>query len=288
MLHETARAKLNLTLEVKGRRPDRYHELRSLVAFTDFGDGVELEPAPELSLEIDGLFAPALGTHENLILTAAEAAKAICPDLTLGRFRLIKELPIASGLGGGSADGAAALRLLARANQGKLRPDALTEIAGKLGSDATACLASKPALMTGRGEVVSEVAGFPICGVLLANPGVGLATAKVYAALDAKPCRDDDNRAEALPQFEDSFERLVDYARARTNDLEAPAMKLAPIIGEVLASLSDFGPGLTRLSGSGATCFALFDSPQEAASAAHALSRRQPNWWVKAGSLGST
>ncbi|HEY8276465.1 MAG TPA: 4-(cytidine 5'-diphospho)-2-C-methyl-D-erythritol kinase [Methyloceanibacter sp.] len=288
MLHETARAKLNLTLEVKGRRLDRYHELESLVAFADFGDDVALEPGPELDLDIDGPFAPALGAVKNLILAAAEAAKASATDLTLGRFRLTKELPIASGLGGGSADAAGALRLLARANRDRLPPKLLAEIAGRLGSDVTTCLASKPALMTGRGEVVSDVAGFPICGMVLANPGIELATDKVYAALDAKP-----HRAEAgtssplLPQFQGSFERLIDYARDRANDLQAPALKLAPSIGEVLASLSDFGPSLTRLSGSGATCFALFDSTQEAASAAQALSRRQPNWWVKAGSLGS-
>lgn len=286
MLHDTARAKLNLTLEVKGRRPDRYHELESLVAFTDFGDRVELLPGPELGLEIDGPFAPALGLEGNLILAAAEAAKASCPELTLGRFRLIKELPIASGVGGGSADGAAALRLLACANRGMLQPKLLAEIAVRLGSDVTACLSSGPALMSGRGEVVREVSGFPICGVLLANPGVELATAKVYDALDAKPCRENDSPAEPVPQFDGSFERLIDYARARGNDLEAPALKLAPIIGEVLALLTDFGPSLARLSGSGATCFALFDSVQEAASAGLALSRRQSNWWVKAGSLG--
>ncbi len=287
MLQETAPAKLNLTLEVKGRRPDRYHEVESLVAFTDFGDRVQLEPGPELGLEIDGPFAPALGIEGNLVLAAAEAAKASCPELTLGRFRLIKELPIASGVGGGSADGAAALRLLARANQGRLRSKLLGEIAGSLGSDVTACLAGKPAVMTGRGEMVREISGFPICGLLLANPGVELATAEVYAALDAKPCRDDDDKpAVALPQFDGSFAKLIDYARARANDLEAPALKLAPIIGEVLALLADFGPSLTRVSGSGATCFALFDSAQEAASAGLALSRRQSNWWVKAGSLG--
>jgi 4-diphosphocytidyl-2-C-methyl-D-erythritol kinase len=288
MLHETARAKLNLTLEVKGRRPDRFHELESLVAFADFGDRVELEPGPDIKLEIDGPFAPVLGSQGNLILAAAEAARAGCPGLTLGCFRLIKELPIASGIGGGSADAAAALRLLARANPGKLQPNLLTEIASKLGSDVTACLTRKSALMTGRGEIVRELPGFPVCGVLLANPGVELPTAKVYDALNAKPCRNNDNRAGILPQFGGSFEKLIDYARARGNDLEAPARKLAPIIGEVLALLSDFGPSLARLSGSGATCFALFDSIQEAASAGLSLSRRQSNWWVKAGSLGSS
>jgi 4-diphosphocytidyl-2-C-methyl-D-erythritol kinase len=199
---------------------------------------------------------------------------------------LIKELPIASGIGGGSADAAAALRLLSRANPGKLQPKLLGEIASRLGSDVTGCLASKPALMTGRGEEVREISGFPVCGVLLANPGVELATAKVYDALNAKPCRENDNRAGTVPQFGGSFEKLIDYAQARGNDLEAPALKLAPAIGEVLALLTELGPSLVRLSGSGATCFALFDSLQEAASAGLALSRRQSNWWVKAGSLG--
>lgn len=286
MLYEIARAKLNLTLEVRGRRPDGYHELESLVAFADFGDRVEFEPGTELSLEIDGPFAPSLGTQHNLIRAAVEAAKAVYPDLTLGRFRLVKELPIASGLGGGSADAAAALRLLAHANPGRLQPNMLAEIAGSIGSDVTACLGSKPALMTGRGEIVREISSFPICGVLLANPGIELSTAKVYEALDAKPCGPDNKPAESLPQFGDSFEKLIDYARARNNALEAPALKLAPIIGEVLALLTEFGPSLTRLSGSGATCIALFDSGQEAASAGHALARRQSNWWVKAGSLG--
>jgi 4-diphosphocytidyl-2-C-methyl-D-erythritol kinase len=282
MLHETARAKINLTLEVKGRRADRYHELNSLVAFTDFGDRVEFEPGPELSLEIDGPFAPALAPQGNLILAAAEAARAASPGLTAGRFRLIKELPIASGLGGGSADAAAALRLLARANPGKLPSSLLAEIGGKLGSDVTACLGGKPALMTGRGEMVREVSGFPVCGVLLANPGVELATAKVYAALNAEPCNPDDNPARALPQFEGSFERLIDYARSRGNDLEAPALKLAPAIGEVLALLRGFGPSLARLSGSGATCFALFDSDEARDAAADNVPRE---WWRLATSL---
>ena len=250
MLHDTARAKLNLTLEVRGRHPDGFHELESLVAFADFGDAVELEPGEDLDLVIDGPFAQGLSTGANLILEAAKAAKAMCPDLALGRFRLTKELPIAAGLGGGSADAAAALRLIARANQGKLSPDVLKDIAAKLGSDVTACLKSKPALMTGRGEQVSEISGFPVCGVLLANPGVELSTAKVYAALDAAllgamPASTD------LAQFDGDFERLIEYARARPNDLEAPVLRLAPIIGDVLAALVGLdGVRLARLSGS--------------------------------------
>src|SRR5262245_5927149 len=164
MLHETARAKLNLTLEVKGRRPDGYHELESLVAFADFGDELALEPGPELGLEIAGPFASGLSSNDNLILAAAAAVDASAPGLRAGKFRLAKNLPVASGLGGGSADAAAALRLLSHSNDGKLKPGTLAEIAGKLGSDVTACLASNPALLTGRGEIVTEVLDFPACG----------------------------------------------------------------------------------------------------------------------------
>ena len=185
-LRDTAKAKLNLTLEVLGRRADGYHEVRSLVGFTELGDSVTLEPGDEFALAVDGPFAGAL-QGDNLIIAAAEAAKAKAPGIALGRFHLTKALPVAAGLGGGSADAASALRLLAEANPATLSPTALVEIAGRLGSDVTACLASRPALMTGRGEHVAEVRGFPACGVVLVNPGLPLATASVYGALNAAP-----------------------------------------------------------------------------------------------------
>ena len=162
-LRDTAKAKLNLTLEVLGRRADFYHEVRSLVGFTDLGDSVALEPGDELALAVDGPFAGAL-EGDNLIIAAAEATKSEAPGIALGRFELTKALPVAAGLGGGSADAAAALRLLAEANPETLSATALVEIAGRLGSDVTACLASRPALMTGRGEHVADVRGFPACG----------------------------------------------------------------------------------------------------------------------------
>ena len=185
-LRDTARAKFNLTLEVLGRRADGFHEVRSLVAFAELGDHLTLEPGQDLALDVEGPFASALA-GDNLITAAAEATKAEVPGIALGRFRLVKALPVAAGLGGGSADAAAALRLLARANPGALSRSALAGIAARLGSDVTACLKSLPALMTGRGEKVTDIRGMPACPVLLVNPGIQLPTAKVYGALDAAP-----------------------------------------------------------------------------------------------------
>jgi 4-diphosphocytidyl-2-C-methyl-D-erythritol kinase len=224
---------------------------------------------------------------DNLIVKAAKAALDRNPSLRLGRFRLVKRLPVAAGLGGGSADAAAALRLIARANAGTATEAELAELAPKLGSDVSVCLASRPALITGRGERVEPVDGFPACGVLLANPGLPLATEAVYAALRAEPLA-------ALPRygterlsFQGDFARLLDYALARGNDLEGPAARLAPEIREVLASLLALdGARLVRLSGSGPTCFALFASDDEAKRAAPILAAAHPAWWIAASSLG--
>jgi len=282
-LREPAPAKLNLTLEVLGRRADGYHELRSLVAFAGVGDVVELAPGPVLALAVEGPFAPALSGGDNLILKAAASAKAVFPALELGRFRLVKNLPVASGLGGGSADAAAALRLLARTNAPM---DAgLAKLATGLGSDVSVCLASEPALMTGRGETVQSLRNFPACGVVLANPGAALSAAEVYRALGAPPLTEP--ASAALPDFGGSFERLIDYARPRRNDLEAPAIQLAPVIKEVLAALDALpGAHLVRISGSGSTCFALFADAKQARHGADQLAAAQPRWWVAASTLG--
>jgi 4-diphosphocytidyl-2-C-methyl-D-erythritol kinase len=284
-LRDIGRAKLNLTLEVLGRRPDGYHELRSLVAFADLGDEITLQQGAALDLETQGPFAEALSGY-NLVIRAAEAASASAPGVKLGRFCLVKQLPVAAGLGGGSADTAAALRLIASANQGALSDAAMAAIAGRLGSDVTVCLASRPALMTGRGERVEPVRGFPACGVLLANPGVQLLTAAVYAERRA------DNLCaplgeEGTPDFHGDFEQLLAYALPHLNDLEAPAARLVPEIGEVLAALLALdGARLVRLSGSGPTCFALFVTEAKAARAGSRLAAQFPNWWVAASSLG--
>lgn len=282
-----ARAKLNLTLEVLGRRPDGYHELRSLVAFADLGDEITLQQVAELDLETQGPFAEAL-SGDNLVIRAAEAASVSAPGVKLGRFRLVKQLPVAAGLGGGSADAAAALRLIASANQGALSEAAMAAIAARLGSDVTVCLASRPALMTGRGERVEPVRGFPACGVLLANPGVPLSAAAVYAELLADDLRAPPLGQEGTPDFHGDFEQLLAYALSRLNDLEAPAARLVPEISEGLAALLALdGARLVRLSGSGPTCFALFVTEAEAARAGARLAAEFPNWWVAASSLGS-
>lgn len=281
-LRDTAKAKINLTLEVLGRRPDFYHELKSLVAFAELGDAVELELQHDLDLLVGGPFAGAL-SGDNLIPTAAEAAKRAYPALKLGRFHLIKTLPVAAGLGGGSADAACALRLLVRANPGSLDQESWGEIAEGLGSDVPVCLESRPALITGRGEVVTPVRNFPPCAVVLANPGVQLAAADVYGVLTSSDLlAPPEQPAESL-DFRGSFERLLDHAAPRGNDLEPAALSLAPVIAEVLAALRRcHGAHLARLSGSGPTCFALFATEGEAKRAAAELRTVHSNWWIEA------
>ena len=284
-LSESARAKINLTLQVIGRRDDSYHELVSLVAFAEAGDLVALEPGMPLGLSVDGAFADGL-SGENLILAAATAAKALKPRIKLGHFRLRKELPVAAGLGGGSADAAAALRLIARANGGELGVADRAAIAVTLGSDVSVCLESRPALITGRGEKVALVRGFPLCSVLLANPRLPLATAPVYAALHAAVLSTKPDPVLA-PDFGDDFEALIAYLVPRGNDLERPAVGLVPAIREVLAALSGLtGVRVARLSGSGPTCFALFATHGEAVHAAATLSRSHPSWWIVPSALG--
>jgi 4-diphosphocytidyl-2-C-methyl-D-erythritol kinase len=281
-LRDTAKAKINLTIEVLGRRDDGYHEIRSLVAFAALGDGLELEPGKDLALRIEGPFAGAL-SGDNLVLAAANAAKGKARGIKLGGFRLVKTLPVAAGLGGGSADAAAALRLLARANPGTLDQESWREIAEGLGSDVPACLKSRPAFITGRGEVVTPVRGFPPCAVVLANPGLQLAAAYVYGALvSSELLAPPEQPAETL-DFRGRFERLLDHAALRGNDLEPAALSLVPVIGEILAALRRCeGAHLARLSGSGPTCFALFATEDEAKSAAASLKTAHSSWWVAA------
>jgi 4-diphosphocytidyl-2-C-methyl-D-erythritol kinase len=284
-LDDIGRAKINLTLDVLGRRADGFHELKSLVAFANFGDRLALDRGDSLALEVEGPFAAALGPG-NLILEAGRVARARVPDLRLGRFRLDKLLPVASGLGGGSADAAAALRLIARANPGRIDEGVMAELALELGSDVRVCLDSRPALMTGRGEKVEPVQGFPACGVVLANPGKALATKAVYAALGAKALDANPRGEAARLDFGGSLEALAAYALPRGNDLEAPAANLVPDIRAVLAGLAAIKDvRLARLSGSGPTCFALFPAEDDAKRAAAELAAAHPSWWIAACAL---
>ncbi|MGA0532215.1 4-(cytidine 5'-diphospho)-2-C-methyl-D-erythritol kinase [Hansschlegelia sp. KR7-227] len=279
-LRQRAPAKVNLTLRVLGRRADGYHELDSLVAFAGCAaDAVSLAPGPRLELaRVDGPFADAAGPQrDNLVLKAARAAAERIEGLTLGAFTLTKRIPVAAGLGGGSADAGAALRLIAEANG--LAPDdpRLAEAAAATGSDVPACLVSRACLMTGRGEGIAPF-DLPPLAAVLANPMKGLSTAAVFRALGLAP--DATFHAEAFPGGANGAGGGVFDGR---NDLEPPARALMPEIAEGIAALAAAeGCRLARMSGSGATVFGLFDGQRQARAAARALKRALPGWWLRA------
>lgn len=260
-LVEHAPAKLNLALHVVGRRADGYHLLDSLVGFGGVGDEVRLSPGP-LSLRIDGPFAGGLNADDdNLCLRAARLAGAEAA------IRLTKNLPVASGIGGGSADAAAVLRGLAR--MGYPLPDAPET----LGADVPVCLLSGAARMQGVGEVVTPLPALPPVPLVLVNPGIGVSTPQVFAAMR---CRDNPPLPK-IPAFR-AMADLVGWLINTRNDLERPARGIVPVIGQVLDALAATGAGFARMSGSGATCFGLYDRPAHASDAAERL--KQHGWWA--------
>ena len=274
-LRVLAPAKINLFLHVGDKRGDGYHALQSLVVFTRMGDEIALSPDRELKLIIHGPFAEDLPvTDDNLVLRAARAL-AKHAGVTRGAYlSLKKKLPVSSGIGGGSADAAAALRGLATLWNLKVQPDELRIIAEDLGSDVPVCVACKPQWMEGRGEKLAPLDGIPMFPMVLVNPRVAVPTAKVFGALTQR-------RGVELPRppAMQNAGDVVAYLKDTSNDLEAPARAIAPVIGEVLDALkSQPGALLSRMSGSGATCFAIFSDFDAAASAAAAL-RGRP-WWV--------
>ena len=285
-LTQSAPAKVNLSLRVLRRRADGYHELESLVAFADAADTLRLTPGGELTLTVAGASAALAGeVADNLVLKAARALAARLPGATLGAFNLDKRLPVAAGLGGGSADAAAALRLLARANGLSSSDPRLYEAARATGADVPVCLDPRPRLMRGIGEVLSAPLALPPLPAVLVNPGVAVATKAVFGRWKppaAAPAPLDDA---VLAKLGDA-EALLRFLHEQSNDLEAPAIALAPIIADVIAALrARAGCRLARMSGSGATCFGLFGSAAEAAAAADALKEKFPGWWVHAGVL---
>lgn len=281
---ETAPAKLNLTLRVVGRRADGYHELESLVAFAGFGDRLTARSAAELSLEITGPFAAAL--HDagsgNLVLRAARLLAQTAGVAERAVLTLEKRLPVAAGLGGGSVDAAAALRLLQRLWSLSLPEPRLQALAAELGADVPVCLLGRPAMMRGVGERLEPLPALPPAWLVLANPGVALGTPEVFRARSgaysgAGPLWETPPRTAA---------ELADCLRRSANDLEPAARTLCPEIGEVLGAL-ERNPGclLSRMSGSGASCFGLFAGREEAEAAARRLRAAQPDWWVQAAPL---
>jgi 4-diphosphocytidyl-2-C-methyl-D-erythritol kinase len=278
-----ARAKVNLSLKVLGRRSDGYHELESLVAFAGVGDELTLEPGPELGLGIGGPLGGGLEADErNLVLRAAHALADEAGPLRWGRFHLVKRLPVASGIGGGSADAAGALRLLARLNGIPRGEPALLRAAARVGADVPVCLDSRARVMAGIGERLGEPLRLPPLFAVLVNPGVPVETAAVFRELGLQRGQDL-SPAGAMPDLaQPSVDALVAMLDSSGNDLEAPARRVAPVLGEVLAGLAALsGCRLARMSGSGATCFALFDDCRASAAAANALQKSRPGWWVK-------
>ena len=272
-----AAAKINLYLHVVGRRANGYHELDSLIAFTDVFDTLTLAPADELSLEIAGTFAPRLpASEDNLVLRAARALGEAAGVDPLAKITLYKELPVAAGLGSGSADAAAVLRGLAQLWSVDTTTVDLKEVGLGLGTDIPACLVSDTVHVGGVGEILQPGPKLPDAGIVLVNPGVTLATPSVFQARRG-------GFSPEMPMMKppQSFADFVQELEDRSNDLTEPALRLAPIVREVLAALEG-APGcrLARLSGSGATCFGLFDNPAAAAEAAATLDIDE--WWVRA------
>ncbi len=286
-LVETAPAKVNLTLRVLGRRADGYHEIESLVAFADFGDRLTLTPGVVVGLSVGGPRAGQAGDDaDNLVLKAARALQARIPGIALGVFQLEKNLPVAGGIGGGSADAAAALRLIARANDLARDDPRLFEAAAATGADVPVCLEPRPRLMRGIGEKLSPALPLPPLHAVLVNPGAALATKDVFAGW--KPAADPGVPLELATLAKLDLEQFLRLLAAQENDLEAAAIALAPAIAEVLGGLRAVaGCKLARMSGSGSTCFGLFASAAAAGAVARILAGKFPQWWARATKLGA-
>ena len=277
-----APAKVNLYLHVVGKRADGYHLLDSLAVFPRIGDSLTVEAAGDLSLRLDGPMAAGLQAEpDNIVLKAARALASAAGIAPKAALTLTKRLPIASGIGGGSADGAAALRALCALWRLEMSEERLAEIGLAIGADLPVCLRVRPTQMAGIGEILEDAVPLPPVWMLLVNPGVALSTPAVFKARKAgftEPA--------PLTQAPRDARDLAEALSRRTNDLMAPALFLAPVIAQVLGAIAA-QPGclLSRMSGSGATCFGLFAVEAEVRSAVRALSQLQLGWWVAAGEV---
>lgn len=276
---EFAPAKINLALHVTGRRADGYHLLESLVVFTRFGDRIEIAEADEDSFEVSGPFAEGVPTDgTNLVIKARDALRSVLPHASARvSIRLTKNLPIASGIGGGSSDAAATLRGLARLWDIGAGEDRLIDIGVGLGADLPMCLTARPLLARGIGDEVSAMGDFPAHGLVLVNPGGAVSTPQVFAALAHR----ENEKLPPLPKGFD-FHGLRNWLETTRNDLEAPARSIQPAIGQALSALRRADAGFARMSGSGATCFGLFETGNVAKRAAAELRARHPDWFVAA------
>lgn len=280
VVREFAPAKLNLFLHVGEKRQDGFHDLTSLVAFADVGDELSFAPADDLTLMIDGPCAGALDSEpQNLVLRAARALASEARVTPKAKIVLTKNLPVASGIGGGSADAAATLRGLRLLWQLSISDETLGKVAASLGSDVPVCVASSTSWMEGRGERVTPAPALPPMAVVLANPGVKVPTASVFALLHERH-----GVGRARPSRWATARDLIQFLETTANDLEVPAQELAPI-DEVLRAIGEcHGALLVRMAGSGATCFGLFKSRESAEAARQTLSKRS-SWWIAATQL---
>ena len=289
VIEEFAPAKINLTLHVLGRREDGYHLLESLIAFADIGDHVTVEKAGHFSLRVDGPFAGDLpSAGDNIVIAAAEALAHGASDIPPGaEITLKKNLPVASGIGGGSANAAACLRALLRLNGTSMSDIALNQIAVGLGADVPVCLHSKVSLVSGIGQIVEPAPVLPEVYAVLVNPRVAVPTGPVFEALGLLQGV---VASEPAPPPTRAVFRTADtlavYLRECRNDLEAPAAAQVREIGDVEEALfAAEGCLMARMSGSGATCFGLFAGGDEARAASDAIGREHPGWWVVSGRL---
>ena len=278
-LVEAAPAKINLALHVTGRRADGYHLIDTAVVFTAFGDRITVEAAAADALALSGPFAALIPAGaDNLVLRARDFLRGLSPaPFPPVRIALEKNLPAASGIGGGSSDAAAALRALARHWNLDIPDARLRSAALSLGADLPMCLAARPLRASGIGEVLNPLHRMPALDMVLVNPGIVVATPAVFAALERRD-------GAPLPEMpaDVTFPSLRDWLSSTRNDLETPARSIAPIIGDVLAALQQAGAAFARMSGSGATCFGLFEDQASAARAATAISTARPGWFVTA------
>lgn len=288
VLAALAPAKVNLSLRIVGRRADGYHELDSLVVFAPFGDRLVLRLGPQLGLKVSGPTAAQAGElGDNLVLRAARAAADRIEGLRLGTFSLTKRLPAGAGLGGGSADAAAALRLIAQANDLDLADARIGDAARVTGADVPVCLDPKPCLMRGIGDILSPPLVLPRFGMLIVHPGIGVSTKSVFGALGLAVGERCGVTLSTPPEAADRS-RLLAWLASAPNDLEAPAIRVAPPIADVLAAIAELpGCRLARMSGSGSACFGLFDSARVAAAAATVLAAAHPGWWARSGLIGT-
>lgn len=283
LLSDRAPAKVNLTLHVLGRRAaDGYHVLESLVAFAGTGDRLTLDPDGAFGLSVAGPTAgPAGPADDNLVLRAARGLRARVPGLKLGAFHLVKRLPVAAGIGGGSSDAATALRLLARLNRLPLHHDAIIAAARETGADVPVCLDPRARMMAGAGEAIGPALGLAALPAVLVNPGVSVATPPVFRALGLAVGQTLPGAAHPAIAPGLGADTLVAALTPARNDLEAPALTVAPAIGDVLAALrGQDGCRLARMSGSGATVFGIFPDRRAAVRAGMRLKAVHPGWWV--------